>query len=252
MSNKKTTKDRKNLSLNIKITIITSVIIVWIICLAVIMSQCESEQNIQNTVDTTEDVTSSVISYESNETGKISKEDSKCVAYFNSHYNKDYYFVTEYKISSEEKGIYYQTETVAWSSQGYKYKKTDMCSYEDIEFYNDGVEYLITPTNSYVMYPNTKMYFKSANNAKMEQSKVTFDNEEFVTGTIKIDDKEYFYEGFTDKNGINSKYCFDKNDNLKYLITTVNGATVTAAYMEYSENVDYSLFEIPADYVLEE
>lgn len=250
MANKKIKKDSKNSSLNIKITVITSIIVVWIICFALIMSQCESKQNTENVVGTTEDVVSSVNSYESNEIGKISKEESKSVAYFNTHYKGDYYFVTEYKISSEEKGTYYQTETVAWSSQGYKYKKIDMCSYEDMEFYNDGMEYLITPTNSYVMYPSTKTYFKSDNNTEGYQTEVTFDNEEFVTGTINVDGKDYYYEEITDENGINSKYCFDKNDDIRYLITTANGASVTATYMEYSENVDYSLFEVPADYVL--
>lgn len=251
MPNKNIKKDNKNSSLNIKITIITSVIVVWIICLAVIMSQCESDKNLETPNNIQEETGFSLPSYESVKNGKVSKENSKTVAYFNSHYQGDYYFVTEYEIASEQEGTYYQTETVAWSSNGYKYKRVDMCSYEELSSCTDGIEYLITPTNAYVMYPDMKTYFNSDGSTEGYSTEVTFDNGEFVTGTINVNGKDYCYEEVTDDKGIVSKYCFDKNNELKYLISTTNGATVTAAYMEYSENVDYSLFEIPADYVLE-
>lgn len=247
-------KENNNASLNMKITIITLIIIVWVVCLALVVSKCEAEKAPDNPETTVQedDYTHSIPSYEGKETGKVSKENSKTIAYYNTHYKGDYYSITEYEIASETEGTYYQTETIAWSAQGYKYKRVDNCSYEEIGLYDDAIEYLLTPTNAYVMYPDMKVYFNSQGSTEGYSTEVTFKNEEFVTGTVNVNGKDYYYEETTTDEGITSKLCYDENGDLKYTLSTTNGAIVVATYIEYSEEVDYSLFEIPSDYVLEE
>ena len=95
-------------------------------------------------------------------------------------------------------------------------------------------------------------YFKADVNTQNYENSINFPVEQFETGTVNINGYEYYYEQYTDTNGITYKYCFDKNDELIYRISSSSTGTITERYMEYSKDVDYSLFEIPADYTLVE
>jgi len=248
MSDKKNKKDEKNTSLNIKITIITAVIVVWAVCLALVLSKCDSSKK---TEVPPVDETPAFTTYENTETGSVTKAESKTVAYFDSHFKDNYYRVKEIEVSSAEEGTYYITEAFAYTTDGYVYRKKAMATYDEMPYAEATVE-LLTPTNAYVIYPDMKAYFVSDGNSSVYKNTINFNTETFKTGTVDVHGIDYFYEEITDANGIATKYCYDKNDELKYTISTTSQGTVTEAYKEYSKDVDYSLFEIPDDYVLQQ
>lgn len=252
-------KNEKGELLNIIITVVTAFIIVTLICSAIVMKKSDKKdetpavapQNGTNLQPTAYDY---IDSYESSASGTVSKDSSKTLAHFQSHYQDDYYRVNERKESYVEEGEYmeyYYTETVAYSKDGYIYRKECQSSYEEQDDMNS-IAYLYTPTNSYIIYPGMNSYFKGDGNTQNYENTINFPVEQFETGTVNINGFEYYYEQYTDTNGITYKYCFDKNDELKYRIFLSPTKTVTERYMEYSKDVDYSLFEIPADYKLVE
>ena len=250
MSKKINKKDDKNTSLNIKIAIITAVVIVWVICLAVMLSKCDSDKGAEN-ANTPTDTITDITTYESAENGKISKGESKTVAYLDSHFKASHYRVKEIEISSAQEGTYYITEVFTYSTDGYVYRRTSYSTYAERE-YTDSTAELLTPTNAYVIYPEMKVYFNSDGNSSLYKNTMDFANEYFNTGTINVRGFDYYYEETSNADGITTKYCFDKNNELKYIISTTAQGTVTEEIKEYSKDIDYSLFQIPADYVLEQ
>lgn len=247
MSNK---KDNKNSSLTLKISIITAIIVVWVVCLALVLSKCESAKN--PSVDTTEHehTETEIITYDAAPSGNVAKEESKTLAYFNSHFSEDYYRVKEIEVSSVQDGLYYTTEIFAYSTQGYVYRETYQGTYDEMEYSSSSAE-LLTPTNAYVIYHDMQTYFNSEGDSSIYKNNINFTNDVFTTGTINIRGKDYYYEEFTSANGISVKYCFDENDRLLYNVSSNANGTITEQYVEYSNEVDYSIFQIPADYKLE-
>ncbi|MEE1042944.1 MAG: hypothetical protein UH854_03170 [Clostridia bacterium] len=247
MSNK---KDNKNSSLTLKISIITAIIVVWVICLALVLSKCESDKE-KNTVNPSEhEYQEEIITYDATPSGKVTKEESKTLAYFNSHFTGDYYRVKEIEVSSLQDGTYYTTEIFAYSTQGYVYRESFQTTYDDIEYSASTAE-LLTPTNAYIIYHDMQTYFNSEGDSSIYKNNINFTNDVFTTGTINIRGKDYYYEEFTSANGISVKYCFDENDRLLYNVSSNANGTITEQYIEYTNDVDYSIFQIPDDYRLE-
>ena len=245
-------KENTNSSLTFKISIITAVIVVWIVCLALILSKCDSAKNPQQTnTPTHEDEAADIITYDTSSTGTVSKADSKTVAYFDSHFTGDYYRVKEIEVSSIKDGLYYTTERFAYLTSGYVYRETYQSTYEEMDMTSSTVE-LLTPTNAYVIYPDMEVYFNSDGNSSLYKNTINFTNEVFTTGTINVRGIDYEYEESVASNGISVKYCFDKNGELRYTISSNDNGTITEHYVEYSNNIDPSLFEIPEHYTLEE
>lgn len=262
MSNKKQKENNKekNELLNIIVIVITAVVIVSLICATIIITKFQSKpteaptapQDGTNVPATPQEM---IKTYEASESGTaVSETESKTWAYFTSHYQDDYYRVNEIAYSIVQEGAYteyYETETVAYSKQGYLYNKKTDSSYEEQEFANSVVQ-LYTPEKSYIIYPDMKSYFAGEQTTQNYKNNIDFPVDRFETGTININGFEYYYEQYTDTSGITYKYCFDKNDDLRYRISSSSTGTITERYIEYSKDVDYSLFEIPSDYKLVE
>lgn len=261
--NDKRQKDDKNQMFNIIITSITAVVIITLVCVTIIVSKSQkpTQENENSVAATPQDGTNAPVNpldliktYQTSETGSVSETDSKTLAYFTSHYKNDYYRVNEIEYSIVAEGSYteyYETETVAYSTQGYLYNKKTHSSYNEQNL-SPAIVQLYTPTNSYIMYTDMKTYFKGDQNTQGYKNNIDFPGDSFKTGKININGREYYYEETTDENGITYRYCFDENNNLMYNIATATAGTITTRYIEYSSNVDYSLFEIPKDYTLAE
>lgn len=251
---KKSSKSDSGIGLSAKISIITVIVIVWIICLALILTRCENikKTDTNNPSPDSETAVTDTKDYNYSASGKVSNADSKTVAYFNSHYQGDYRTITEYIVTDNSGQQYAQTEKISWSSQGYKYKEVIMDKYSEDAGTENSIIYIYTPEKKYMLYPNTRTYFEYPNDMKDYSASITFDNSEFETGTINIRGKDYYCESYSDPQDGDTKYCFDDDGNLIYSVSTMSNGEVFTSYIEYSEDVDYSLFKVPADYTLEE
>ena len=252
MANK---NNNQNSYFNTKITLITIVAAVWIICLVIILARCELTKKEVGTTTHPDAVTSETEAitnpYESQQSGTVKKADSKTLEYFNTHFKNDYYNVVEVCSQTLSDGIMYQTMTRAYTTEGYIYEKMNNSSYYETDYSNSVIR-ITTPEASYILYPEMKTYFKGESTSKGYTNTMNFPGEQFKTGKIKVEGIEYYYEELPVENGITTKYCFDAEDNLKYRISTSQNGSVTETYMEYSSEVDPSLFEIPEDYMLQE
>ena len=253
MSRKK--QNEQNLNLNLKITIATIVLIVWIIIGAILLSQCESQTNDttsnQHPNTLTEETEKLLNPYKSTQSGVVANKDSKTVAYFNSHFANDYYHVIEMTSNMTDGSYTYQTITRAYTTDGYLYEKSTDTLYSEQEYGNTVIQFA-TPTNSYIVYPDMKTYFMSEGSTAGYTNTINFPGEQFKTGTITINGLDFYYEEIPQTTGVSTKYCFDSEDNLRYRISASNQGIVTERYIEYSTEVDMSIFEIPEDYVLQQ
>lgn len=260
MSDKKKTstsrKNEKNDMTNIIIAVITAVIIVATICIALVVWKTSPSTQNSNTIPqvnheaTPEEM---IKTYdEVSETGTVSKSDSKVYNYFMSHYQDDYYLVNEVEYSivdniSGQYSEYYETHIRAYSSDGYLYSNKILASYDEKDYTSSSEVVLRTPEKNYLLYPDFKHYMEYE--ATPYTNTISFPVDEFKTGTIKINGRDYYYEEYSD-NSITYRYCFDENNELLYNIASSSTGTITTRYIEYSKNVDYSLFEIPEGYTL--
>lgn len=259
----KNKKDEKNEMLNIMIIAITAVVVITLVCVAIIIAKTQNtaQENGDLPPATPQDGTNAPVNpldliktYQVSETGSVSEAESKTLAYFMSHFKNDYYRVNEIEYSVVVDGSYseyYETETVAYSTQGYLYNKKTQTSYDEQDL-SSAIVQLYTPTNSYIMYTDMKTYFKGDQNTQGYNNNIDFPGDSFKTGKININGREYYYEETTDENGITYRYCFDEKDILIYNIASATTGTITTRYIEYSNDVDYSLFEVPEDYTLVE
>ncbi len=252
----KTKKNKKNDSINIIIGVITAVLVIAVICLAIVLWKTSPTKDASGTTvpQSGQETTSQemIKTYETNETGSVSEADSKAYAYFKSHFQDDYYRVNEiaYSIIVDGKYTeYFETETVAYSTQGNLYRKKTQSSYDNQQFASSVIE-LYTPEKSYLIYTDTASYFEGEQTTQNYENKIDFPGDTFKTGTIDINGRDFYYEETSDTNGITYRYCFDEDDNLVYNIASSSTGTITTRYIEYSKDVDYSLFKVPDGYTL--
>ena len=250
-NNKKTSA---NSALGIKISIITVIVIIWIICLAFMVTRCENNAETSNLhPDTVTEETDKITNpYASVENGMVKKEDSKTVAYFNSHFKDSYRNVVEVYTDTIQDGENCMTIERAYSTDGYLYEKTTPASYIESKDYDNQIIKISTPNESYTLYANQKVYFKYDTTTKGYKNTIDFPGEEFKTGTINVFGIDFYYEEMPVENGITVRYCFDKEGNLRHRISTSQKGSATETYYEYSKDVDPSIFEIPADYTLQQ
>ena len=249
----KNNKPDKGIGLSKKVVIIAVGVIVCIICLALILTKCENTKK-TDTDNPSTDIENSVNDtnvYNFSASGKISNADSKTVAYFNSHYKGDYRTIIEYMITDESGQQYTQTEKVSYSEKGYKYREIIMDKYSADAGTENSIIYIFKPNVKYMLYPSTRKYFEYPNDTNDYSTSFIFDNSEFETGTINISGKDYYCEAYSDPIYGDVKYGFDDDGNLIYSVSTTSEGEIFSSYIEYSEDVDYSLFEIPSDYTLE-
>ena len=67
-------------------------------------------------------------------------------------------------------------------------------------------------------------------------------------GVVEIEGVEYEYEAFKEGEDQISKYAFDKDGNLKYVIFTFDGFDTVVEIAELTSELPDGLFEIPTDY----
>ena len=254
----KSHKKKKELELStIIICVVTGVIIAAIILLGVVLlKNGGSDNSTGTTAPQTDHITTPqemIKTYnEVTETGTVSKADSKVYNYFMSHYKDDYYVVneSEYSIVDSVTGQYteyYETHTRAYSKDGYLYSNKKLSSYEEREYTSPSEVIIRTPTKNYILYPDFKQYMEYE--GSLYTNTISFPVDEFKTGTIKINGSDYYYEEYTDNN-VTFRYCFDSDGELKYDICSSASGTITTRRIEYSKDVDYSLFKVPDDYTL--
>lgn len=248
--------NNKNNTLNSRITIITIIVIVWIICLAFIIGMCEksSNENTNTHPDTITEETDRITNpYTAVESGKVKKEDSKTLAYFNSHFKEDYRSVVEIYTNTINEGMAFMTIERVYSAKGYLYEKSIPASYIESKDYDyNSIIKIATPSASYTLYADQKVYFKSDQTTAGYKNTISFPDTEFKIGTIIINGLKFYYEEMPVENGITVRYCFDNNDNLKYRISTSQKGSATETYYEYSNYADPSIFEIPDGYTLQQ
>lgn len=252
-NNKKNSADS---ALSIKIAIITVIAIVWIICLAFVITKCENDKTdeVSNPhPDTVTEETEKITNpYKAVESGTVKNEDSKTLAYFNSHFKDDYYNVVEIYTDTLNEGTSFMTITRAYSTKGYIYEKSCPVPYAESGIEDWEIIQIATPTGSYTLYPQQKTYFKSNATTQGYNNTIEFPGEEFKTGTINVNGLEFYYEEIPVQDGVTTRYCFDKDGNLRHRISTSQNGSATETYYEYSKDVDMSLFEIPEGYTLEQ
>ena len=253
---KKNNISKENDSINIIIGVTTAVLIIAVICLAIVLWKTSPTKETSGTTipqsnhETTPD--EMIKTYETEETGSVSETDSKVYSYFKSHYQDNYYRVNEIAYSIIVDGNYteyFETETVAYSTQGYLYREKVQSSYDKRQFESPIIE-LYTPEKSYLIYTDTESYFESEQTTRNYENKIDFPGDTFKTGKININGQMYDYEETSDDQGIIYRYCFDEDDNLVYNIASSTNGTITTRYIEYSKDVDYSLFKVPDGYTL--
>ncbi len=245
------TKEKNGKDFNFKITVAAVIAAVWIVCIALLCTKCELDKRKSAETSGSAQTEQQTLAeeYKVTEEGSVKTDKSKTKKYFDSHYKGDYSTVTEYRVDGGENGEYSQTEEISYSAKGYKYKKVTMLPYDDTEFSDsDSIVYLYTPDKRYLIYPGTGMYTEAENDMSEYENAVTFENAEFKTGSANINGTEFYCESTVSSDGTKTSYCFDKDDNLKYVLTDAENGSVLTTYISYSENVDYSLFELPEGY----
>ena len=256
-NNKKKTNKKDDLT-NVIIIITTAVLVISIVILAIVLIKPAEEQQNPGEVATgpqtshTPTPTEMIKQYDQiTETGTVSQADSKVYNYFMSHYQDDYYLVNEVHFSivtSEGQYTeYFETHTRAYSKNGYLYSDKKVASYDEKDYVSSSEVILRTPDKNYLLYPELNNYMEF--DGTPYTNTISFPVDEFKTGTIKINGRDYYYEEYTDNN-ITYRYCFDDDGELKFDISTSVSGTITTRRIEYSKDVDYSLFTIPDNYEL--
>ena len=66
------------------------------------------------------------------------------------------------------------------------------------------------------------------------------------TGDVEVNGKTYFYEAFNVED-VDVKYCFE-GDDMKYILTEMEGMTITMEIVSMEKGADASLFVLPGGY----
>ena len=120
----------------------------------------------------------------------------------------------------------------------------------------DGVEsiLILQEDAQYILDPASKIAIKmsiGAENGGLNTKEMFAEEEEnyeaaLSTGDMDINGKTYFYEEFI-VDDYSVKYCFD-GDDMKYILTEMDGTTYTMEIISMEKGADSDLFTIPADY----
>lgn len=127
------------------------------------------------------------------------------------------------------------------------YTKSEMDGQESIFIIKDDYQYLLDPaTKTCIKMPAADMEdVQKLFDDSMDTYTVAID-----AGNVDIAGKTYSYEEYS-VEGMTAKYCFD-GDTLKYIITELEGQTITQEILRLEKGADKSLFEVPSDYTIME
>lgn len=146
------------------------------------------------------------------------------------------------------------------------YTKQNTRAYINSTYKGKNSKYIIKDGNTYLLKDSDKTYYTYTNNEielyKIELQINNIKDKDATSGKEKVEGKKYAYEefaGLTDfyfdsiKEGVNednikTRFYFDNNNNLVYIKTIIDENTQQLVKVDFSENVDNNLFEIPSDY----
>ncbi len=129
---------------------------------------------------------------------------------------------------------------------------------------DDHTSTLVNEQESYYINHNSKEYFLY-NISKIDADILRNDlneveNKKYTTGHEKIEDKKYYYEEYEgigafilqsdysiEENLLRTRFYFDKN-KIVYIKTIIENVGEELIKINFSENIDENLFQIPDDY----
>ncbi len=166
---------------------------------------------------------------------------TKTMAYFHK-YLLDGAYTMESKYEMD--GI--TVESFAAVDGNQMYSKTSMDGVESILILQEDAQYILDPASKIAI----KMSI-GAENGGLNTKEMFAEEEEnyevaLSTGDMDINGKTYFYEEFI-VDDYSVKYCFD-GDDMKYILTEMDGTTYTMEIINMEKGADSDLFIIPADY----
>lgn len=166
---------------------------------------------------------------------------TKTLEYFNEYVGDGEYTI---EMEMEVEGM--ATTTVSAVKGDMVYTKSVAGGMENIMIMKDDKQYMLDPASktcivmSMDIAETSEMFAEEAANYEVAAE----------TGSVEIDGTTYEYEAF-DVEGITAKYCFD-GDELKYIITSMEGEEYTIKIVSMEKNADAHLFEVPEDYTMME
>lgn len=133
---------------------------------------------------------------------------------------------------------------------------------QEVKVGEEKMSIIFKDNTTYLVAHNQKVYKKTEGGNESSLSEDAFlskdelealKTQEYKTGKESIDGKEYDYEEYYDsENKITERYYFDGNE-LKYVKSAdSDGEEQIMKVVKLSSEVDDSIFNIPADYTLEE
>jgi len=166
---------------------------------------------------------------------------TKTLAYFNEYVGDGEYTM---EMEMEVEGM---TATTTSAVKGdMMYTKSVTGGMESMMIMKDGKQYMLDPASktcivmSMDIAETSEMFAEEAANYEVAAE----------TGSVDIKGVSYEYEAF-DVEGITAKYCFD-GDELKYIVTSMDGEEYTIKIVSMEKDADASLFEVPEDYTMME
>ena len=139
-------------------------------------------------------------------------------------------------------------------------------AYIDSTYKGRNSKYIIKDGNTYLLKDNDKSYYTYTNNEielyKIENQFYNIKDNDAVSGKENIDGTKYKYEEFkgytsfyfnsidegVNEDNIKTRFYFDKENNLVYIKTIIDENTEQLVKIDYSENINKDVFEIPSDY----
>ena len=133
---------------------------------------------------------------------------------------------------------------------------------QEVKVGEEKMSIIFKDNTTYLVVHEQKIYMKTEGRDESSLSEDAFlskdelealKTQEYKTGKESIDGKEYDYEEYYDsENKITERYYFDGNE-LKYVKSAdSDGEEQIMKVVKLSSEVDDSIFNIPADYTLEE
>ena len=166
---------------------------------------------------------------------------TKTLAYFNEYVGDGEYTM---EMEMEVEGMSVTTTSAVKGDM--MYTKSNTGGVESIMIMKDGKQYVLDPSSKTCIV----MSMDIANTSEMFAEEAANYETAAETGSVDIEGTTYDYEAF-DVEGVTAKYCFD-GDEMKYIITSMEGEEYTIKIISMEKGADASLFEVPGDYTVME
>lgn len=172
---------------------------------------------------------------------KYADENDRVCAFFKKYFDGGRYLI-EFKSWEDSTGNA-MTCTMAVDGENY-YLQYETSDGKQTFFVKDGKNYgIFDDMKSYVVEDADKNGQRQEDfNSKNILGKA------YTVCRETIGDNTYECENFASQNGEESHYCFDKEGNLKYIVTKMGEKKVYLEFLSIDTNVSPAYFEIPQGY----